>query len=263
MILPTHTIDEVCSELMEDRHWIVADAHSRFKKELKRLRASGMHSKEMEYKPTLPSRNQWFVSVTLFNRKECPIVVSGCCAVETEFGVKNYYVILGRQHGRRHYAKITSHTVKRLKERKSEFRNMTAGQICIRIFQRNHGGFYSPNSVCFSDDADTLEYDSVISTKVGVFLGTVFVGLQHTVYMLQTFIHPDMLYTHEQQALYDYHVKSIEFAQHFKIDWSNGEMNFKTCFKHCREKRELIDWFSGIIEEEHSAYESLLIPPME
>lgn len=263
MIVPTYNLDDICRELMEDHHWITDDARSRFKKELKRLQASGMSSKTIEYQPDMPSRNRWYVSATLFNRKERPIAVSGCCAVETEYGVKNYYVILGRHHGRRHYAKITSHVVKRIKERKPEFRGMTAGQICIRIFSRDHGGFYTPNSVRFSDSIDALKCDSVISTKAGVFLGTVFMHLHHTVYLLQTFLHPDMLYTHEQQALYDYHLKSIKFAQHFKIDWSDGEMKLQTCFKHWREKRQLIDWFSGIIEEEHSAYETYLIPPME
>lgn len=263
MIVPSYKIDDICRELMEDHHWITGDARSRFKKELKRLQASGMNSKTVEYQPELPSRNQWFVSVALFNRKSCPVAVSGCCAVETEYKVKNYYVILGKQHGRRHYAKITSHVVKRIKERKPELRYLTAGQICIRIFSRNHGGLYSPNSARFSDKEDALKHDSVISTNMGVFLGTVFVGRQHTVYMLQTFLHPDMLYTHEQQALYDYHVKCIEFARHFKIDWSNGKMSVRSLFKHWREKRQLIDRFSGSMEEETFADGTLLIPPME
>lgn len=262
MIIPTYGLDDICRELMEDHRWIIENARSRFKKELKRLRASGMNSKTIEYQPELPSRNQWYVSATLFNRKEHPIVVSGCCAVETKHKVKDYYVILGRQYGRRHYAKITSHTVKRIKERKPEFRGMTAGQICIRIFLRNHGGFYTPNSSCLSDGNETLKYDSVISTKTGVFLGTVFVGLQYTFYVLQTYLNPDMLYTHDQQALYDYHLKSIEFTQYFTIDWSNGDMGIKNLTRNKQEKKQLIDWFAEVIKEA-PGYETYLIPPME
>lgn len=260
MILPTHTTEQVCRELMEDHRWINADASKRFKKELKRLRASGMSSKTIDYQPELPSHNRWYVSATLQSHGDTPIIINKCCAVELGDGRRNFHIIRGKAAGRRYIVSVTGHVISRMKEREPQYRGLDGWKICLQIFRHDEFGGYAASTDPRAKD-DENGCDSMFFTSSGVFLGKEQVGSDCFILYLQTFVRPDMLYTYEQQILYRQFVNFLPSFKFFKFSRPDGFTVSKSNLKTNADMRKYLDYiketFDWSIEQK-----MFVIPPV-
>lgn len=120
MIIHTYTEEEILRELINDYKFIkrrvkkIADAY------LNKVKQSGRFVRETVYESytiTPLSKNKWNVEIEYDQTKKIPWLFRACCKVEGEKKTKDYYLVRGLNTEKPYYVKITSHALKRVKER--------------------------------------------------------------------------------------------------------------------------------------------------
>lgn len=262
MILHTSTPKEIIQELEKDLEWIHASAKKKTKKLKLKIIASGITNKDAveEYTLTSPLNNRWFVTTNFRLNRATPLHIMASCAVESEYGTLDYLILRGLTYGGRYYARITSHTISRMKERDERFKHMCAGQIANRIFPFGEDGMgvYTREE----DIAKTLEElfekkdgrkNVFMATSTGVFFGFQEIQDGHGNVTIKTFVTPDMLYTHREHNMLRFCEANIRLQKHMKTIYKGN--NAFSVIDNSQEATDLL----SIIEE----YRSEMIPSPE
>lgn len=225
MILHTSSPTEIIQELEKDLEWIHTSAKKKAKKLKLKIIASGITNKENvdEYTLTSPLNNRWFVTTSLRLNRATPLHIMASCAVESEHGTLDHLILRGLSYGGRYYARITSHTISRMKERDERFKHMCAGQIANRIFPHGEDGMgvYTREE----DIAKTLEElfekkdgrkNLFMVTSTGIFFGFQEIQDGRGNVTIKTFVTPDMLYTHQEHNMLRFCEASLRLQKHTK-----------------------------------------------
>ena len=140
MIISTYSEEDILHELIADYHNIkrrvkkIADAF------LDKVRKRGGFIRETEYSSytmSTPSKNIWNVEIEYDQSKKIPWLFRACCIVEGENKTKDYYLVRGINTDNPYYVKVTSHALKRVRER-NDFSHpelLTAPVLACWVFE--------------------------------------------------------------------------------------------------------------------------------
>lgn len=120
MIIPTYSEDEILRELIFDYKIVKRMAKKIAIAYLNKNKKRGGFIRETEYDSytiTTISKNKWNVEIEYDQTKKIPWLFRACCKVEGEKKTKDYYLVRGLNTEKPYYVKITSHALKRVKER--------------------------------------------------------------------------------------------------------------------------------------------------
>lgn len=136
MIIPTLSEENICKELNKDYAWIKRQMTKKVKKEICSLQKSGVTSNDyaMEYLICSHNSNIWYLTFTLDTCRRKVIWYHLHCIVESIYKTQDYYLWRGLTCGKGYFVRITSHTIRRLKERIPGFRSLDSNDICSRLF---------------------------------------------------------------------------------------------------------------------------------
>lgn len=122
MILPSYSEQEILSELTEDYKYVKKKAKKMATDYMQNALKRGSYIRENEYDiSTVKSKNgnNWRVMVTINPTNKIPWYFSACCFTEGDKRSKDFYMLRGTNKDKPYYIKITSHALKRFKERNS------------------------------------------------------------------------------------------------------------------------------------------------
>ncbi len=128
MILPTYTEDQILPELLKDYSIIRKAAKKHADKHLLKAKKTGRYIRgnyAIRIKITTASNNNWYCLVHIDQTKKNPWSFQTCCIVEGINKKKEYYLVRGVNTDKPYFIKITSHVIKRYKER-----NKLSDNIC-------------------------------------------------------------------------------------------------------------------------------------
>lgn len=120
MILPTFSEEQILSELIKDIKIVKRLAKKKADAYLNNVRKSGGFVRETDYESysvKTVSGNKWNLEIEYDQTKKIPWLYRACCIVESEKKTKDYYLVRGINTEKPYFVKITSHTLKRDKER--------------------------------------------------------------------------------------------------------------------------------------------------
>jgi len=120
MIIPTYTEDEILRELINDFKIVKRIAKKKADIYLGKVKKRGGFVRETDYETyaiTTKSKNKWNVELEYDQTKKIPWLFRACCKVEGEKKTKDYYLVRGLNTDRPYFIKVTSHALKRVKER--------------------------------------------------------------------------------------------------------------------------------------------------
>ena len=120
MILPTFSEEQILSELLIDYKQIKKYSKKKADAYLLKVKKSGRFVRDTDYKSyTVKTglNNVWNVEFEYDQTKKIPWLFRACCIVEGEKKTKDYYLVRGVNSENPYYVKITSHALKRHKER--------------------------------------------------------------------------------------------------------------------------------------------------
>lgn len=120
MILPTFSEEQILSELIKDFKIVKRIAKKKADAYLNKVRKSGAFVRETDYESytlNTVSGNKWNLEIEYNQTKKIPWLFSACCIVESDKKTKDYYLVRGVNTEKPYFVKITSHTLKRDKER--------------------------------------------------------------------------------------------------------------------------------------------------
>lgn len=121
MILPTFSEEQILSELLQDyKNNVKRVAKKKADEYLLRVKKSGHFIRETEYQSwTLNTKlnNKWNIEIEYDQTKKVPWLFRACCIVESDKKTKDYYLIRGVNTENPYFIKVTSHALKRAKER--------------------------------------------------------------------------------------------------------------------------------------------------
>ena len=132
MIIPGMSEDCILEELIEDRKIIAKEAKKCAMKIIKSLQKSGRGNinenieNYYEITPT-KSNNKWNVMVIVNMTKNPQWFHRANCFAEGEHNTKDFYLLRGMSVKKPYFIKITSHALKRLRERLLEKHNVEMG----------------------------------------------------------------------------------------------------------------------------------------
>lgn len=120
MILPTYTEDEILRELIFDYKIVKRMTKKIATAYLNKIKKRGGFIRETDYNSytiTTISKNVWNVEIEYDQTKKIPWLFRACCKVEGDKKTKDYYIVRGLNTDKPYYVKVTSHALKRVKER--------------------------------------------------------------------------------------------------------------------------------------------------
>ena len=120
MIIPTYTEHDILRELISDYKIVKRTAKKIADTHLNKVKKAGGFIRETDYDSytiTTTSKNVWNVEIEYDQTKKIPWLFRACCKVEGEKNTKDYYLVRGLNTEKPYFVKITSHTLKRVKER--------------------------------------------------------------------------------------------------------------------------------------------------
>ena len=122
MIIPTYTEEEILRELIFDYKIVKRMAKKIAVAHLDKVKKSGGFIRETDYDSytiTTVSKNVWNVEIEYDQTKKIPWLFRTCCKVEGDKKTKDYYIVRGLNTEKPYFVKVTSHALKRVKERNS------------------------------------------------------------------------------------------------------------------------------------------------
>lgn len=120
MIINTFSESEILKELLVDYKEIKRFAKKNADKYLCDSKRKGRFIREDDYQALYKKsnlRNQWLCINTYNQTKKIPWYSKACCIVEGEKKTKDYYIVRGVNTEKPYFVKLTSHALKRVKER--------------------------------------------------------------------------------------------------------------------------------------------------
>lgn len=120
MILPTFSEGQILAELVEDYKQIKRHAKKKADAYLYKARKCGRFIRETDYDSLLvktSSNNVWDLEIEYDQTKRIPWSFRACCIVESDKKTKDYYLVRGVNSDNPYFVKVTSHALKRYKER--------------------------------------------------------------------------------------------------------------------------------------------------
>lgn len=266
MILHTMTDEQIAKELETDLRWIKENAKKIAKKKLQKRISQGIASKDHveDYELRTPNGNLWAISANIRFTKKRDIRIRSCCIIESGFGTKDYLILRGLTGQCKHLFRITSHTVSRMKERSSQFRDRPGHLVAMQIFspRRNAYAWYArkgdiPEGI---EDEDVL-YDEMVFTDSGIYLGETkkCVGRLES-HIIRTYIRPDMMYTHQQQSLYRYFFAKIELEEYCTYDRFGGAFCWRSKTRVLPQRaKDLLSIVNEYLDEQKHASQTIIL----
>lgn len=140
MIIPGIQEEKILEELIFDRTIVANEAKKRAKKYIARFLKQGRVGidKEYDYEYTIhtnQNNNKWNCNVTINMVRKPYWSHYAACMVEAGNGQKEYYIVRGFSNNNPYYIRVTSHALKRFKERGIE--------ETLRIESKNVGGDFA------------------------------------------------------------------------------------------------------------------------
>lgn len=185
MILPTYTEDEILRELIFDYKIVKRMTKKIAITYLNKIKKRGGFIRETNYESytiTTVSKNVWNVEIEYNQTKKIPWLFRACCKVEGEKKTKDYYLVRGLNTDKPYYVKITSHALKRVKERNPFSRTdlLTLDVLACWAFEHREIGICMRNldmkylmMLDNMDDADEIDYNSyIVLVNRGVYYAT-------------------------------------------------------------------------------------------
>ena len=120
MIISTYTEDEILRELIFDYKIVKRMTKKIATAYLNKIKKRGGFIRETDYGSytiTTVSKNVWNVEIEYDQTKKIPWLFRACCKVEGDKKTKDYYIVRGFNTDKPYYVKVTTHTLKRVKER--------------------------------------------------------------------------------------------------------------------------------------------------
>ena len=120
MILPNYNEDEVLRELISDFNAIKQKVKKIATTYLNKVKKSGGFIRETKYESytfKTSSNNSWHIEIEFNQTKNVPWLFRACCIVESEKRTKDYYLVRGINTDSPYFVKLTTHALKRVKER--------------------------------------------------------------------------------------------------------------------------------------------------
>ena len=120
MIIPTYTEDEILRELIFDYKIVKRMTKKIAITYLNEIKKRGGFIRETDYESytiTTVSKNVWNVEIEYDQTQKIPWLFRACCIVEGDKKTKDYYIVRGLNTDKPYYVKVTSHALKRKKER--------------------------------------------------------------------------------------------------------------------------------------------------
>ncbi len=120
MIVPSYTEEQILSELIKDYSYIKNQAKKYAHKYLLDLQKRGVFLREddyISYYRTTKQNNNWYFAITCNQSKKTSWYFRACCIVEGDNKTKDFYIVRGLNTPKPYFVKVTSHVVKRWKER--------------------------------------------------------------------------------------------------------------------------------------------------
>lgn len=120
MILSAFSEEQILSELVKDFKQIKRTAKKKADAYLLKAKKSGIFIRETDYEVFLiktVSNNLWNLEIEYNQTNSVPWLFKACCIVEGDKKTKDYYIVRGVNSNKPYFVKITSHTIKRVRER--------------------------------------------------------------------------------------------------------------------------------------------------
>lgn len=208
MILPTLSEEQILEELKNDYKWLKAEIKKAKQRIEKKLRKADLVKgvRIYEFECTSPANNKWYVQLNLDLQRELQSHFHCHCIVESEHGTPDYYMLRGLTFGGEYFLKITSHTIKRIKERLPNFELLNSNQVCSGIFQyRECGSAMKLTDLRFlsivESSPDSKDVSLLAVTMLGIFFAYHTPGNN---IIFKTFISVDMLHRDIEREVYGF-----------------------------------------------------------
>ena len=125
MIIPGMSEEKILEELLYDRKLIAKKAQKSARKVLSYIheQKKDHEDDEMQINLTIQTtklHNNWNCCIMLNSSKKIKWCHEAVCMVESEHGTKDYYFVRGYRNDKNYYIKISSHAIKRFRERRIE-----------------------------------------------------------------------------------------------------------------------------------------------
>lgn len=127
MIIPSLSEERILEELIFDRKIMANEAKKHAKKAILRQQRAGRDGIDNDiiiYKnyTTTKNHNKWILDITINMAKNPKWHHQAVCVVESGRGTKDYYYVRGFSNKKPYFIKVSSHALKRFKERGIEER---------------------------------------------------------------------------------------------------------------------------------------------
>lgn len=127
MIVPGLSEDKILEELVSDRKFIANEAKKIARKQILRLQKGGRDGinelLDFNYEIKVGgTNNRWRLVILINMAKRVKWYHQAACYMESEYGTKDYYVLRGLSNEKPYFIKISSHALKRFRERAIEER---------------------------------------------------------------------------------------------------------------------------------------------
>lgn len=177
MILADSSEDHILKELLEDRPIIAKEAKKIAQKAILKLNKSGRDGIDYNYGfqidlTTTKTNNRWFIDIVVNMSKVPKWYHQTVCYVESKYGTQDYYLLRGLSINKPYYIKLSSHTLKRVKERLVRERlnsnlDFDKAQLACQIIQKGE-------IVPWMKIIDPRYYKTIIDSKDRFTLNTLF-----------------------------------------------------------------------------------------
>lgn len=238
MILTTYSEEEIIVELQRDYSWVKQFLQKEKKVLLKKWRKAGFGKdiRKSHYELTTPDNNKYYACLHLNLKKPADSHYHMHCVVESSYGTLDYFILRGLSFGGCYYIQITSHAIKRIRERMPSLAMLNAHEICSMIFQRREcGSALQLVDIDFLPIVDSIKNKKEITLLVTTYLGVFFA--YHTPgnnILFKTFISKDMINEGVERDVYEYCIaghKLLNQKNPYSDDYSKELAKFEE-FKH-------------------------------
>lgn len=141
MILPNYTESEILQELLNDYKIVKRKAKKIADSHIAKSQKRGCFIRVDEhfaYDYSTQTNNKWKIVVTYNQTNKIPWSFSACCISEGKLKTRDYYIVRGVNTEHPYYIKLTTHALKRWKERNNldKIGNLGLDDIACTIFDR-------------------------------------------------------------------------------------------------------------------------------
>jgi hypothetical protein len=187
MIIHSYTEKEILSELICDYKTVKQIAKKKADKFLLKARKNGRFIRETYYEGyhiTTKLNNKWYISIEYDQTNKIPWLFKATCMVEGLNKSKDYYIVRGLNTERPYFVKVTTHALKRNRERNQldKIMNIPLEIIACNVFEHRETAICQRyvdikyvQLIHKMDDADALndEMSYIFLTNRGVYFGKV------------------------------------------------------------------------------------------